>query len=174
MLTGKEEVWHLVVLSVCLGLIHAFDVPTRQSFLPQLIEKREDLGNAIALKLFHGPWREIAGALPGRHTHRRHGRRDLFSFECHQFFPGDCRANGHENPTEGKNSRKHPDRAGTQRRLGLRFPFRADPFHLAAGRHDQPGRNALSGADARFCQRHSFGRSACFWFSCGVVPASAP
>ena len=55
-LTGKEEVWHLVVLSVCLGLIHAFDVPTRQSFLPQLIEKREDLGNAIALNssMVHG------------------------------------------------------------------------------------------------------------------------
>ena len=59
-LTGKEEVWHrcghLVVLSICLGLIHAFDVPTRQSFLPQLIEKREDLGNAIALNssMVHG------------------------------------------------------------------------------------------------------------------------
>ena len=82
-LTGNEEVWHLVALSICLGLIHAFDVPTRQSFLPELIEKREDLGNAIALNSSMVQWREIAGALPGRHTHRRHGRRDLFPFECH-------------------------------------------------------------------------------------------
>jgi MFS family permease len=43
------EVWHVVVLSVFLGSINAFDMPVRQSFLVELIEKKEDLGNAIAL-----------------------------------------------------------------------------------------------------------------------------
>jgi len=43
------EVWHVVVLSVFLGSINAFDMPVRQSFVVDMIEKKEDLGNAIAL-----------------------------------------------------------------------------------------------------------------------------
>lgn len=43
------QVWHIIVLSIILGLINAFDVPARQSFLVEMVEKKEDLGNAIAL-----------------------------------------------------------------------------------------------------------------------------
>ena len=65
-LTGVVEVWHVIVLSIFLGLLHAFEVPTRQSFLPDLLEKREDLGNAIALNssMVHGA-RLIGPALAG-------------------------------------------------------------------------------------------------------------
>jgi MFS family permease len=48
-LTGSAQVWHLIVLAAALGTINAFDMPTRQSFIVQLIERKEDLGNAIAL-----------------------------------------------------------------------------------------------------------------------------
>jgi MFS family permease len=48
-LTGTIAVWHIIVLSLLLGLINALDIPTRQSFIVDMIEKREDLGNAIAL-----------------------------------------------------------------------------------------------------------------------------
>ena len=48
-LTGAIAVWHIVFLSLLLGLINALDIPTRQSFVVDMIEKREDLGNAIAL-----------------------------------------------------------------------------------------------------------------------------
>ncbi len=48
-LSSAVAVWHVVVLSVFLGFLHAFDVPTRQAFLVEMVEKREDLGNAIAL-----------------------------------------------------------------------------------------------------------------------------
>jgi len=41
--------WHVIVLSVLLGLINAFDMPGRQSFTIDLVEHREDLSNAIAL-----------------------------------------------------------------------------------------------------------------------------
>ena len=47
--TGHIQVWHLVALSVMLGLINAFDMPSRQSFMIELVEKKDDLGNAIAL-----------------------------------------------------------------------------------------------------------------------------
>ncbi len=48
-LTGTIAVWHIISLSIVLGLINALDVPTRQSFVVDMIEKREDLANAIAL-----------------------------------------------------------------------------------------------------------------------------
>jgi MFS family permease len=43
------EVWHIVVLSVFLGIVNSFDTPARQSLVVDMIEKKEDLGNAIAL-----------------------------------------------------------------------------------------------------------------------------
>ncbi len=48
-LTGTVEVWHLVVLSLFFGAVFAFDIPTRQSFLMDMIGEKEDLGNAVAL-----------------------------------------------------------------------------------------------------------------------------
>src|SRR6202034_479655 len=40
-----EVIW----LSALQGLINAFDMPARQAFLVQMVEDRQDLGNAIAL-----------------------------------------------------------------------------------------------------------------------------
>lgn len=51
-LTGTVQVWHIIVLSVFLGTINAFEITTRQSFVVEIIEQREDLGNAIALNSF--------------------------------------------------------------------------------------------------------------------------
>jgi MFS family permease len=48
-LTRSVEVWHIIVLGIFSGCVNAFDIPTRQSFLLDMIEKREDLSNAIAL-----------------------------------------------------------------------------------------------------------------------------
>jgi len=55
-LTGTVQIWHVMVLAVFLGLINALDVPARQAFVVEMIEKREDLVNAIALNsaLFNG------------------------------------------------------------------------------------------------------------------------
>jgi len=47
--TGTIEVWHLILSGIFLGCVNAFDMPARQSFVVDMIEKREDLGNAIAL-----------------------------------------------------------------------------------------------------------------------------
>ena len=46
---GAVEVWHIILLSIFLGFVNAFDMPARQSFVVEMVEKREDLGNAIAL-----------------------------------------------------------------------------------------------------------------------------
>ena len=48
-LTGIVQVWHIILLSLILGIVNACDIPIRQSFVVQMVEHREDLGNAIAL-----------------------------------------------------------------------------------------------------------------------------
>lgn len=47
-LTGLVQVWHIMVLSLLIGLINALDNPTRQSFYPSLVSP-DKLSNAIAL-----------------------------------------------------------------------------------------------------------------------------
>ena len=48
-LTGIVQVWHVIVLSLLLGVVNAFDIPIRQSFVVEMVDNREDLSNAIAL-----------------------------------------------------------------------------------------------------------------------------
>ena len=47
-LTHTVRVWHVFVLAGILGVVNAFDIPARQSFLVEMVG-REDLMNAIAL-----------------------------------------------------------------------------------------------------------------------------
>jgi len=51
-LTNKIEVWHIVLLSLFLGIINSIDAPSRQSFVVEMVDRKEDLGNAIALNSF--------------------------------------------------------------------------------------------------------------------------
>jgi len=51
-LTGTIQVWQIIALSIAIGVINAFDMPTRQSFIVEIVDKPEDLGNAIALNSF--------------------------------------------------------------------------------------------------------------------------
>jgi MFS family permease len=41
--------WEIIALAAFQGLINAFDMPARQSFLVQMVEDRNDLSNAIAI-----------------------------------------------------------------------------------------------------------------------------
>ncbi len=48
-LGGVITVWEIVCLALAQGFINSFDMPARQSFVVQMVDKREDLSNAIAL-----------------------------------------------------------------------------------------------------------------------------
>jgi MFS family permease len=48
-LAGTVEIWHIIALSLWIGVVDAVDIPTRQSFVVELVDKPEDLHNAIAL-----------------------------------------------------------------------------------------------------------------------------
>jgi len=64
-LTHRVHVWHVFVLAALLGVVNAFDIPGRQSFLVDMVGK-EDLMNAIALNssMFNGA-RVIGPAVAG-------------------------------------------------------------------------------------------------------------
>lgn len=48
-MTGQVEVWHILALTVFLGIVVAFDSPARHAFVVEMVGRKEDLGNAIAL-----------------------------------------------------------------------------------------------------------------------------
>src|ERR1051326_2536270 len=54
-LSHMVKVWHIFILAALLGVVNAFDIPGRQSFLVDMVGK-EDLMNAIALNssMFNG------------------------------------------------------------------------------------------------------------------------
>lgn len=64
-LGGRIQIWQLFLLSTLLGIVNAFDIPARQSFLVEMVG-REDLMNAIALNstMFNGA-RIIGPAIAG-------------------------------------------------------------------------------------------------------------
>ena len=48
-LTGVINIWTLIALNVVQGTINAFDMTARQAFVIQMVDRREHMGNAIAL-----------------------------------------------------------------------------------------------------------------------------
>ncbi|MCX6641401.1 MAG: MFS transporter [bacterium] len=65
-LTHTITVWHIIILSLLQGIVNAVDTPARQAFVVELVERREDLPNAIALNssMFNGA-RLIGPSLAG-------------------------------------------------------------------------------------------------------------
>jgi MFS family permease len=56
MFAGVIQIWHILLLGLSVGLINAFEGPTRQSMVLDLVNRKEDLSNAIALNsaVFNG------------------------------------------------------------------------------------------------------------------------
>ena len=48
-LTNQIQMWQILLLNGVLGIVNGFDLTTRQSFLYEMVDDKEDLGNAIAL-----------------------------------------------------------------------------------------------------------------------------
>ena len=48
-LIGLIQVWHILAFALFVGIVNAFDAPTRQSMVVELVDRKEDLSNAIAL-----------------------------------------------------------------------------------------------------------------------------
>jgi MFS family permease len=64
--TGIIQIWHIIILRLFQGLVNALDIPARQAFIVDMVEDKNDLGNAIALNssMFNGA-RMIGPAIAG-------------------------------------------------------------------------------------------------------------
>jgi MFS family permease len=64
-IAGQVQIWHVFVLAALMGVVNAFDIPARQAFLVEMVD-RGDLMNAIALNssMFNGA-RIIGPAVAG-------------------------------------------------------------------------------------------------------------
>ncbi|MFA5239591.1 MAG: MFS transporter [Phycisphaerae bacterium] len=65
-ITHTITVWKIIGLGIFMGLINGFDMPIRQAFVYELVDKQEDIPNAIALNslIFNGA-RLIGPAIAG-------------------------------------------------------------------------------------------------------------
>jgi len=65
-LTGHTVVWAILVLSIILGIINAFDVPARQAIIHDVVADTADLPNALSLTAAMASLAQLAGpALSG-------------------------------------------------------------------------------------------------------------
>jgi len=48
-LSHNIAVWHIIAMGILLGSINSLDIPARQSFVIDMVERKETLGNAIVL-----------------------------------------------------------------------------------------------------------------------------
>ncbi len=55
------QVWHILALGIVGGIVGAFDMPTRQAFIVDIIPKREDLSDAIVANSLLGNLSRLVG-----------------------------------------------------------------------------------------------------------------
>jgi MFS family permease len=68
---GGYTVWEILAVSVVLGAINAFDVPARQSLVYEMVDKKENLPNALALNSMMVNLARLAGpAISGIVLHK--------------------------------------------------------------------------------------------------------
>ena len=90
-LTHHITVPEIFVLAILLGIVNAFDLPGRQSFLVEMVGK-DDLMNAIALNssMFNGA--RVVGPGDRGDSGGKDRRRLVLFRQCRELHRGDCRA----------------------------------------------------------------------------------
>lgn len=85
-MSGQVQLWHVLVLALILGITNAIDMPTRQSFVVEMVG-REDLANAIALNSSSFNMARIVGPSIGGIMIARLGEAPLFLINALSFIP---------------------------------------------------------------------------------------
>ena len=158
-ITGVVEVWQVIALAAALGVVNAFDMPARHAFVVQMVERREDLPNAIALNssLFNasrlvGP--AIAGVLVAAAGEGICFALNAVSFAAVLVALAMMRVKA----ARRREAQTYSARAG--RGAGICVAAATDPDDPGDDRGDQPGRDSVRGADAGLCAGYSARRAA--------------
>jgi len=147
-LSGRVTISEIVGLSILQGLINAFDMPARQSFLVQMVDGRADLSNAIALNSTMVNSARLLGPALAGITIAAVGGRVLFPDRRAELFCGDRFAAGDEDRGPGGPKIGRERVGSTERRLDLCGHVRADPNGLVVVRDRQFHGRAVHGSDA--------------------------
>ena len=86
-LSGTIDVRHLIVLSLCQGVINAFDMPTRQSLIVRFVGNKEHLGSAIALNSSMFNLARLLGPALGGFVVARFGAGFCYLFDGLSYIP---------------------------------------------------------------------------------------
>ena len=159
----QEIIW----LSAFQGLINAFDMPARQAFLVQMVEDKQDLGNAIALNSSMVNLARLIGPSLAGAVIAVSGEGFCFPDRRDQLHRGDCLAAGDAAAGGAMKPARALHARTVKGRLGLRLRLRAGAHHPAAVRDGQPDGLALYCAHADFCRGDLAGRAAHAGFSDG-------
>lgn len=76
----------ILALALLLGLVNGIDQPVRQAFIPELVEKREDIANAVALTSFTIHSSRFVGPMIGGFVVARFGEGVCFALNALSFF----------------------------------------------------------------------------------------
>ena len=141
--TGRVQYWHVAVLAACYGLVFTLDMPTRQSFIVEMVSK-DDLPNAIALNsaMFNGARMvgpAVAGLLVGQYGVGPAFGLNALSFLAVILALAAMRADGLPHPTQGTTVR-------AEIAAGLRYAFYTPLVALVLG---------LLLAVSLFCMNHN-------------------
>jgi MFS family permease len=85
MLTHRAAVWSILVLSVLLGIINAFDIPARQAMVHDIVADQSDLSNAISLTTATACLAQLLGQPAAGHLLKSFGAADCFWINAASF-----------------------------------------------------------------------------------------
>jgi MFS family permease len=116
--------WEIIALSALQGLINAFDMPGRQSFLVQMVDDRNDLSNAIAINSSMANGARLIGPAIAGVVIGAFGEGWCFLIDGVSYFAGDRVAAADAHQAVGYPPQRRQHVRTDARGLGLRAHFR--------------------------------------------------
>ena len=166
-LSHHINIHEIIWLSAFQGTINAFDMPGRQAFLVEMVEDKQDLGNAIALNSSMVNMARLVGPSLAGVVIAISSEGYCFLIDGISYLA--VIASLYAMRLHGIAIKRTADSVLMQLKDGLdvRFRLRADSHHLAAFRSGKFAWLALHRVDARFCGNDPSWRSAYFGVSDG-------
>ena len=127
MLSGRITLGQIIALSVFQGIVNALDIPTRQALIVQMIDRPEDLSNAIALNSSMVQAARLVGPAVAGLLIYQFGEGLCFLIDGFSFLAVIVALLGHADRAYRPRRQKHPPVA-TALREGLAYGFGFAPI----------------------------------------------
>ena len=150
-LTKHITIHEIIWLSAFQGMINAFDMPGRQAFLVEMVEDKQDLGNAIALNSSMVNMARLVGPSLAGMVIAISGEGSCFLIDGISYLAVIASLFAMRLKPSGGEARSSFHAGAIARRLGLRCGIRADSDDPHAVRDGELDGLAVHRSDAGFC-----------------------